>query len=381
VPEFRAEDDALSAAAGAVGQHGTRLFQRGALQRLPLRVAVVELRRDLLGAERVPGQQQLETEGGILEPSGGVDAGGEPEADGAAADLSGDPRDTLQRLHPYPLRQGQQLQSIARQDTVRADKRHHVCDGTQRDQIEVIADIRLIPPEVPDLAQPAAHRYYQVESDTDSGERLEREAAPRLQRIHDGAGFGKPVGGRMMVGDDEIDAALAAAESFVDGAYPAIDGDEERGAAIDGGLDAVRGEPIPLGEPLGDEGEAVKANGAEEGDQEGDRGDAIDVVIAMNADPLPLGKSEAEPVDRVLHAGEKLRIVKRGKRRVEVSRCRLGLDDAAVDEEPGGEAVDAGAAKRLHRIGVRLSQTPGFFCDRMHRYSIRLKRPTPLQIS
>ncbi len=88
-------------------------------------------------------------------------------------------------------------------------ERHHVGDGTQRDQVERRRDRGASPGRVDDAAfgELAGQCRHDVESNPDAGETLAGKRLVRKVRIHDTAGFGKFRTREVVVRHDDIDAA------------------------------------------------------------------------------------------------------------------------------------------------------------------------------
>ena len=98
-------------------------------------------------------------------------------------------RDGLEREDTGTSGARQLAQTEADQDAVCAGERHHVGDGAERHEIELLAQIRLAPSGEPSrLAQALAQRQQQVESDADRGELARRKRTAWLVRIEDGSG-------------------------------------------------------------------------------------------------------------------------------------------------------------------------------------------------
>ena len=114
----------------------------------------------------------------------------------------------------------------------------------------------------------------------------------RQTGMDDGEAIGKH--GRIavpivMVGDDQIDAALASDEGGFDGGDAAIDGDDEFGAVVDDLGQGLGIQAVSFVDAMGNVGFDFSA---EEGDgvpENAGGGDAIDVVIAVDDDFFRVG--------------------------------------------------------------------------------------------
>ena len=123
----------------------------------------------------------------------------------------------------------------------------------------------------------------------------------------------------MVVGDDDVQPELAGARDLGDSRDPTVDGDHEVDTVGGELLDGLEREPIALVEPAR---QAPLDAGAELlEDQDADRGggDAVDVVVAVHADPLTRVDRGADSLDRGGHVAERERVVAR----------RLGSEERA----------------------------------------------------
>ena len=90
----------------------------------------------------------------------------------------------------------------------------------------------------------------------------------------------------VVVGDDQIDAELARAARRLGAADAAVDRDDQRDAVGVQPLDRRRLQPVAVLQPLGDEVDDVAAEQLERAAQDHRRRDAVDVVVAVDRDPL-----------------------------------------------------------------------------------------------
>ena len=128
-----------------LGQLGRLLAERGlgrvgdlALGRPPLGVGPVEVVRDRRRPLGVVGQHQLDAGVGAVEPAGGVDPRGEPEAQRLLVHRLGlDLRDGHQRPHARARRRPHRGEALADEPAVLADQRDEVGDGRERDEVEL----------------------------------------------------------------------------------------------------------------------------------------------------------------------------------------------------------------------------------------------------
>jgi hypothetical protein len=102
-------------------------------------------------------------------------------------------------------------------------------------------------------------------------------------------------------------------------------------------LDRRRLEAIAVGQPLGDEVHDLGADQLERPPQDHRRRDAVDVVIAMDRDPLfPCDRAQ-DAIDGWPHVGQPHRIVQVLQPRIQKSRGHLGVAETALTEETGDE--------------------------------------------
>jgi len=126
-------------------------------------------------------------------------------------------------------------------------------------------------------------------------------------RVDEGVAVGACVReGLVVIDDDDIDALGAKHGDFVDGDGAAIDGDEEVGfrALVHAAFEGCDAEAVSLGAAAGDEVAWFEAIGAEDPPHEGDRGDSIDVVIAVDTYTFLTISGEEEAFDGFAHAGD-----------------------------------------------------------------------------
>ena len=102
----------------------------------------------------------------------------------------------------------------------------------------------------------------------------------------------------VVVGDDQVDAELARAPRGLDAADAAVDRDDQRHAVGVQPIDRRRLQAVAVAQPLGDEVHDVAAEHLERAAEDHGRGDAVDVVVAVNRDALAAGDGLLEPLDR-----------------------------------------------------------------------------------
>ncbi len=130
-----------------------------------------------------------------------------------------------------------------------------------------------------------------------------------------------------------------ALRDLVDGGDPAVDGQDEPDALLDEPSEGVARDAVSLLEAARKMPDDVRAELAQEQHRESRCADAVDVVVAVDADPLALVDSRANAFDGDLHVTEEIGIVPRHLG-AEESRCGLGIAVAAADEDGGRHCVE-----------------------------------------
>ena len=91
----------------------------------------------------VVAQQQAQTQIGLPDPAGGVDAGAERETQRHRIRRAVHGGDIQQRGNPRPLATRHHPQALRHEGAVEAGERHDVADGRQRDEVEQRHQVRL----------------------------------------------------------------------------------------------------------------------------------------------------------------------------------------------------------------------------------------------
>ena len=174
------------------------------------------------------------------------------------------------------------------------------------------------------------------------------------------AASGSVPGRKMVIGDDHVDAALDRAAHRLDAGDAAVDGDDELHVALDEhAVEHFHLQAVAVDEPVRHDEARVRAEGAEDGLQHDDGGDAVDVVVAVDDDrprrPAPRarsartrGPSRGSSRDRAdrrsparRSAGTTPRPRPRGARAARAAcRSRWGCGGCPEGREEGPEVVD-----------------------------------------
>ena len=180
---------------------------------------------------------------------------------------------------------------------VLVNQRNDVGDRGQRDEVETALDCRMVGTEkrraeLVDDARPA-----------ELGEGICRRARrdDRAVRQH--------LSRSMVVRDDDLEPALAGLGDLLDGRDPAVDGEDEADAVVREARQRLPRDAVALLEPARQVPHDVGAELPEKEDGQRRRADAVDVVVAVHADPNALRDGGADPADGHLHVSEQGRVV------------------------------------------------------------------------
>ncbi len=143
-----------------------------------------------------------------------------------------------------------------------------------------------------------------------------------------------------MIGDDEVDVQVARALRGLGAADAAVDGDDQAHALGVQAVDRRRLQAVAVANPLGDEVDHVPAEHLERAPEDDGRGDPVDVVVAVNRDPLFSCDCLFDPFDRLRQIREQERVVEMIQRRFEESRGRVGVAQPAQAQQTGDGWVD-----------------------------------------
>ena len=271
---------------------------------------------------------------GAVEAAGGVEARGEAEADRALVDAAGvDARDVHQRLQAGLAGAGEPAQARAHEPAVLARERDDVGDGGERDQVEVLVG------RVGVLPRAGQQRLGELVGDAGRAQVGARVAAE--PRVHDRGVGQRAVGARrVVVGDHHLHPGRARGGDLGDRRDRAVDGDQQVGAARGEPLDGGGGEPVAVVDAARQVPVDVGAQRAQRAHEDRGRGDAVDVVVAVDGDArAPADVAEDDP-GRLAQPAERL------------ERMRL----LGVEEAPRGGRIAQPAPHEHLREHVRDAQ-------------------------
>jgi hypothetical protein len=226
--------------------------------------------------------------------------------------------------------------------SVLADERYDVGERSDRGDLDEPRHPRVV-------ACLPAQRLHQFQRDADAGKVLIGVAAVVALRIDHGERAWQRRVGLVMIRDDQIDPELAGAQRRLRAADAAVDRDDQRDAAGVQPFDRHRLQPVAVAQAFGDEVHDVGAEQFERAPQNDRRGHAVDVVVAMDRDPLASRDRAEDAIDRRPHPRQRHRIVQLIERRVQKPRCRLRVRQTALTQEPRHNRRDA----NRRREGVR----------------------------
>ena len=281
-----------------------RLAEDALLDGLPLAVELLELGREPLRLAGVLGEHELEGDVRPSEPAGGVDPRREPEADGRRVDGRGiDARGLHQRLEPGATRARERPQPGRGERAVLVDERDDVRDRREGDEVERARDRGVL------VAEEGAGERVDDAGATEVGARIGGGAR------RDDRAVGERLGRPVVIRDDDVQAELTGTRDLGHGGDAAVDGDDEVDAVGRELLDRLEREAVALVEAARKAPLDIGAELPQDENADGRRGDPVDVVVAVNTDPLAVGDGLPDPLHRDRHVTERQRVVARGPRR------------------------------------------------------------------
>ena len=122
--------------------------------------------------------------------------------------------------------------------------------------------------------------------------------------VDHGERVGQRAFGLVVIRDDEIDAQLARAPRGVGAADAAVDRHDHVDLVGVETIDGRRLEPVAVAQPFGDEVDDLSAEHLERAPQDDGGGDAVDVVVAVDGDPLAGRQRPLEARHGAVHVGQ-----------------------------------------------------------------------------
>ena len=340
------------------GGEGVHLLDGAAedilLDALALAVEVAQLAGEPLGLGGVLREQELGGQLRAAHASGGVDAGGEDEADLHGGDrTSGQAGLAQQRVKAREVAAVDALKAALDDGAVFALHAHDVGNGADGGKGAVAGEERA-------FALGAAEGEDQLERDADAGKMLERKAAVRAVRVDHGAGGGQLVLTFVVIGDDEVDAEGGGKGGLLHAGDAAVHGDDERDALLGKRADRVAAEAVALLDAAGNVHEHRRAAGAEIIGQKAGGGDAVHVVIAEHGDGLAAGKRAVDARHGLVHIAHEEGGVDQRAFAVEMRGGLLGRHDAARGQYGRYQIGIACVHQSFDRGVIRFRDEPAF---------------------
>ncbi len=295
------------------------------------------------------GEQQPGGVERLPHPPGGVEPGGEDEADRlqvhavrAHACLRQEGGD------PGPRRGPHALEAELRDRPVLAEDRHHVRDGPDGGEVRQVARLGL---RAGDLAQEQAR----------DRERDARSRQPSIGidvvvalRVDEGDRRGQDLGQVVVVGDDDVDPARRRRGDLRDARGPGVDRHDQRDAVPRRGLDRRERQAVPLLQAAGDVRDGVQAEPPEGEHELGEAGQAIGIEVAEHHDPLAALDGAPGARDQAVGVGQQPRVVQPVGGGTEEPGHRGRIGDAASREDRGRERPETELASRRPNPGIEV---------------------------
>ena len=290
--------------------------------------------------------QQPNAEVGLADAAAGIDARAKRETEVAAARRLHQPRRLRERVQPDILARRHDLEALGDERAVERLQPGDVGDRAKGDEVEQVDELRLLPVGEESRAPrssrisatpsrkaiPTAARWPWVAPSSPSSRRFgidHRERDRQRRRA------------LVMVDDDDVETGgLRLLERF-ERLGAAIDRDREARAALLE-LDQRRARrAVALHQPVGDVDHRLGAEPAQQQDEQGRAGRAIDVIIAENRDRLAGLDRVGEPLGALVH------VLEAGRIGQEIADRRLAVTLEVVATNAAGEQelVD----QRIHR--------------------------------
>ena len=168
------------------------------------------------------------------------------------------------------------------------------------------------------VSQSLADAPGELEGHADAAQIAERIARARQSRMHEARCVRKCGSNLMMVGDHQFEAQFAGQSSLGDAANSAVDADQQPLRIFGVQLpDRVAVEAVALFEPRGNVEIDTAAGELDAVPQQGGRGDAVDVVVAVDRDAPLRADRRDHAIGRIADSGQELGIVQPGEPGIE----------------------------------------------------------------
>ena len=340
--------------------HFNGFARNSGLQLLPLGVGLVELVGQRAGLAQILREQQPDADRGVVEPPRRVDARAKPEPHVACADLTRQLSHRFQCQHAGPSAARQLAQAEVDQHTIRPGERHHVGDGAERDQIELLAQVRLRSrgTEPALLAQPLPQREQEVKRDADRRKLAPGERAARLVRIQNRDRARQVLRGRVVIDHDHVEPEPRRRVDFSDRGHTAVGADHQPRAARRQFFQRLDVEAVPFDEPLWHVEVDAAAEPPQDRNEQRRAGHAVDVVVPVNTDLFTRGQGPLQPRDGGLDALEPEWIRQLIEPRLEKPLRRQSLPVTARPQHPSDRRRHADGSREPCTLLDRLARRP-----------------------
>ncbi len=293
-----------------------RLFHKLPGHVLPFGVDVSQFLGQLACLPRVAGGEEAVGEAGVRQPSGGVEARAEDEADAAGRDVA---RRKVAFLNEGVQSHAPGLVDLAQpalhQRAIFAQQRDHVGDGANGNQVE--EGIILQGGDGGALrGNGLSQCLHQFEGHAHARQLAEGVLVIGAFGVDDRRRRGEHVvprrvgGDVVVVGDDELQAQAVAVSHFFHGADAAVHRDNQRRPLLCQRGDGFLVQPVPLVKAVGDVGANVGAQSLKRLHHQHGGGDAVGIVIPIDHNRRVVLNGRQEVRHRFGHVFEEIGVVR-----------------------------------------------------------------------
>ena len=281
-----------------------RRLERGAIDLLPARVELLQLAGD--GVRLFVGgrHHELHATKRTTQPSGGVQARGENEADAPGGErFSIEAGGANHRAHAGALRIVEELEAVPNEHTIFAAQRSDIRDRRQRDEIEHRVHRAVI------ASYGARERERQLERDAHRGEILVGRRTVGALGIQYRVCGRQRTARQVVIGDDHVDPRRLKLGDRTVRARSAVAGDHQLGAAFLRGPHAGIAEIVAVLQATRNERHGIAAERVQRSRHHRRRTDAVYVVVAVDEDRLVFAQREDDALYGAIEVGEAIRLV------------------------------------------------------------------------
>ena len=176
--------------------------------------------------------------------------------------------------------------------------------------------------------------------------------------VDDGAGVRQNFLALVVVGDDHVQTQRTGMGHFVQVGDAAVHGDDEGHATLRQGVDGLRIQGVPLSDAVGHIGDDAAALAAQVVSEQTGGGDAIHIIVAIDADGFSCGQSALDPLHRLRHPLHGHGVMETGDSAAQKFLGLRSLVKAAGGQDEGGEGRDAGGFQFRSGVWVTGGQSP-----------------------